>query len=102
MRALNVILFLSSVCKKVGKKLRSMGKETLRILLNSWLTGLGLQVYVVSGEEDLKAYDAVLVTDVINPQGAYDFIQSKVDPERLLTLGLLHISRNSSVEREIA
>jgi len=88
--------------QKGWKKIAFIGEGDLADIAQLVAHGLGLQVYVVSGEEDLKAYDAVLVTDVINPQGAYDFIQSKVDPERLLTLGLLHISRNSSVEREIA
>lgn len=42
---------------------------------------------------DLKVYDAVLVTDVINPQSTYDAIHEKVEYQRLLTLKLLHISR---------
>jgi DNA-binding MarR family transcriptional regulator len=83
------------------KKIAFVGEGDLADIAQLVAHGIGLQVCVLSGEEDLRAYDAVLVTDVINPQGTYDFIQCKVDPERLLTLGLLHISRNSSAAREL-
>ena len=87
--------------QKEWKKIAFVGGGDLADIAQLVAHGLGLQVCIVSGEEDLWAYDAVLVTDVINPQGTYDFIQNKVDSERLLTLGLLHISRNSSDAREI-
>lgn len=48
---------------------------------------------VVSTQADLKKYDAVIVTDVINPQGTYDAIKHKVDYHCLLTLRILHISK---------
>jgi DNA-binding MarR family transcriptional regulator len=48
---------------------------------------------VVSIQVDFKKYDAVIITDVINPQGTYDAIKHKVDYHRLLTLNLLHISK---------
>ena len=55
--------------------------------------GLNVQVNAVSADVDFNEYDAVLLTDVINPQGTYDAIKRKVAYERLLTLNLLHISR---------
>lgn len=87
--------------QKGWKNIAFVGGGDLADIAQLVAQGLGLQVHVVAGEVDLKAFDAVLVTDVINPQGVYDSIQSKVDPERLLTLGLLHISRNSSSVREL-
>jgi len=87
--------------QKGWKKIAFVGEGDLADIAQLVAHGLGFQVCIVSGEDDLKSYDAVLVTDVINPQGTHDFIQSKVDPERLLILGLLHISRNSSVVREV-
>jgi len=44
---------------------------------------------------DLKKHDAVLVTDVMDPQGTYDAINGQVEDQRLLTLRLLHISRKT-------
>jgi hypothetical protein len=60
--------------------------------------GNGLNVCVVDLQADLTAYDAILVTDVLNPQAAYDALKDKVDPNRLLTLYLLHISRSPLLE----
>ncbi len=55
--------------------------------------GTGLQVNVVDVEEDFKNYDAVLITDVIDPQGTYNLVKHKIEASRLLALKLLHISR---------
>jgi len=55
--------------------------------------GSGVQVEVMSANESLEKYDAVLITDVINPQGTYEAVKFKVENKRLLTLRLLHISR---------
>lgn len=56
--------------------------------------GMGLKVSVVEGSTDLSPFDAIMITDVLNPQGTYDAIKDKVDSNRLLTLYLLHISRS--------
>jgi hypothetical protein len=40
----------------------------------------------------MDTFDAVMITDVMNPQGTYDAIVKKVDCVRILTLDLLHIS----------
>jgi DNA-binding MarR family transcriptional regulator len=88
--------------QKGWKKIALIGEGDLADIAQLVAQGLSLQVCVVSKEEDLKTYDAVLVTDVINPQGTYDMIQCKVDTERLLTLALLHISTNSRAVRDVA
>jgi len=55
--------------------------------------GTGVIVEVVDISADFKKYDAVLVTDIMNPQETYDAIKSKIECQRLLTLELLHISK---------
>ena len=44
-------------------------------------------------DADFKKYDAVLVTDIKDPQGTFNDIQNKVESHRLLTLRILHISK---------
>src|SRR3990167_5444711 len=41
-----------------------------------------------------------MVTDVLNPQESYDAIKSKVDPQKLIALGLLHISKGPVKDKE--
>ena len=50
---------------------------------------------VVSAYEDLTNYDAVVVTDIVTPQGTYNILKDKITSHRLLTLRLLHISREA-------
>jgi DNA-binding MarR family transcriptional regulator len=56
-------------------------------------SGSDWTVDVVPVEADLHGYDAVIVTDMVNPQGTYDALKHKIEDYRLLTLNLLHISR---------
>lgn len=87
---------LFSACQRKGwQKIAFVGDGDLADIAQLVAQGNGLQVFVVNQQADLKVYDAVVVTDVVNQQATYDCIQSKVDPDRLLTLDLLHISRNS-------
>lgn len=87
---------LFGICKLKGwQNIAFIGAGDLADIAQLVAQGSGLHVSIVCEEEDLKHYDAVLVTDVINPQATYDSLQNKVDTERLLTLGLLHISRAS-------
>lgn len=58
--------------------------------------GTGVQIEVVGVEAHLKPYDAVLITDVMEPQKTYNAVQNKVAASRILTLKLLHISRGAS------
>jgi DNA-binding MarR family transcriptional regulator len=51
----------------------------------------GLSVAAKIG--DLGEVDAVLITDMANPQARYDAVSAIFPPERVLTLKMLHISR---------
>lgn len=55
-----------------------------------------LTMNVVATDADLSAYDGVIITDLLNPQGTYDAICSKVSSQRLIILDMLHISRVAS------
>jgi DNA-binding MarR family transcriptional regulator len=44
----------------------------------------------------LPNVDAVLVTDVRNPQGTYNALRATLAPQRILTPGMLRISREST------
>ena len=85
---------LFAECQQKGwQKIGLVGGGDLADIAQLVAQGNDLQVSLVSQNADLKAYDAILITDVINPQGTYESIRNKVDPNRLLTLYLLHISR---------
>jgi len=58
--------------------------------------GSGVRVQVVDGADDLGHWDAVMVTDVIDPQGTNDTLKKHVESSRLITLKILHISRGAS------
>jgi DNA-binding MarR family transcriptional regulator len=82
-------------CQQKGwQKIGLVGAGDLADIAQLVAQGNDLEVSLVNQDADLKAYDAVLITDVTNPQGTYDSIRDKVDPNRLLALYLLHISRN--------
>lgn len=90
---------LFAECQQKGwQKIGLVGAGDLADIAQLVAQGINLDVSLVSQNGDLKAYDAILVTDVMNPQGAYDALRDKVDPNRLLTLYLLHISRSPLVE----
>jgi DNA-binding MarR family transcriptional regulator len=72
-----------------------IGKGDLADIAQLVAMGNGLHVSVTHPDADLTFYDAVIITDVINPQQTYDCIKGKIEPHQLLTLYLLHISRNS-------
>lgn len=55
--------------------------------------GAAVFVEVVDAGTDFENYDAVLITDVINPQETYDTIKDNIEKHRLFTPDLLHISR---------
>ena len=85
---------LLQFCRQNGwKKIALVGQGDLADIVSLVAQSNDLKVFVVTPEDHLSVYDAVLVTDVINPQGTYESIKHKVDPKRLLTLDLLHISK---------
>lgn len=81
-------------CKAQGwLKIALVGAGDLADIAKLVAQGTGIKVEVIGANTDLGNYDAVLITDVMNPQGTYDTIKEKVEYRRLLTLRLLHISR---------
>lgn len=90
---------LFAECQQKGwQKIGLIGAGDLADIAQLVAQGIDLHVSLINQDADFKAYDAIVITDVMNPQGTYDSIRHKVDPSRLLTLYLLHISRSSLVE----
>ena len=84
-------------CKAQGwSRVALVGEGDLSDIAKLVASGSDFKIDVVSTKADLKKYDAVIVTDVMNPQGAYDAIKHKVEYHRLLNLNLLHISKVTS------
>lgn len=48
---------------------------------------------LVDFSSDLAKYDAVIVTDLMDPQGTYDKLALRMEKARLFTPDILHISR---------
>ena len=84
------------LCKAQGwKRIALVGEGDLADIAKLVASGSYLIVEIVSLDADFSMYDAVIISDVMNPQGAYDAVRRKVDEDRLLTLNLLHISRGN-------
>jgi len=82
------------LCKARGwSKIALVGPGDLADIAQLVASGNGFVIDVISVNDDVNSYDAVIVTDVINPQGTYDVIGHKVECHRLLALNLLHISK---------
>jgi hypothetical protein len=83
-----------SACQRVGwTTVALVGEGDLADIAKLVASVTSVQVKVVNVMADLSAFDAVLVTDIANPQGTYDVLKNLVDDNRLLDLDLLHISR---------
>ena len=77
-------------------KVALVGEGDLADIAKLVASGSEFELGVVSTKDDLKQHDAVIITDVMNPQGTYDAIKHKVEHHRLLSLNLLHISKGAS------
>lgn len=81
-------------CQSVGwTKVALIGEGDLADIAKLVASVTNIHVKVVNVMTDLSVFDAILVTDIINPQGTYDVLKNLVDDSRLLDLDLLHISR---------
>lgn len=81
-------------CKKQQwTKVALMGSGDLADIAKLVAGGSGITVEVLSMESQLIGFDAVLITDVVNPQATYDDLKTRIEADRLFTLKLLHISR---------
>ena len=74
-------------------KIGLVGSGDLADIATLVAQGTSVEVDLISINENFKNYDAVLITDVMNPQDSYDTLKKKIPPQKILTLQLLHISR---------
>ena len=58
---------------------------------------MNIETTLVVDMGTLKEFDAVMITDVLNPQSIYDDLKKHLPKERLVVLDLLHISRGGAV-----
>jgi len=86
-----------SVCaKNKWKNIALFGAGDLRDIAVLVATSAGVCVTLLDADSnaDLSGFDAVLITDVLNPQAIYDSIKNQISKEKLLLLELLHISNH--------
>jgi hypothetical protein len=84
-----------SICNRMGwTKVALVGEGDLTDIATLVAHGMGISVETTGDDRDLTSYDAVLITDMDNPQSVYDNLKTKVKIDRLLFLSMLHISRS--------
>lgn len=85
-------------CKNNGwLNVALVGAGDLADIAKLVVVGTGIELTLLQIGADLKPYDAVLLTDVMNPQATYESIVRKVSSDRLFILPLLHISTSKDV-----
>lgn len=87
------VIFLRCVQQK-WKNIALVGAGDLADIAKLVSHGMDITPKLVSVDDDLKDFDAVLITDIQDPQGAYEKLKTKIDSEKILLLELLHISRS--------
>lgn len=75
-----------------------IGASELAEIAELVAAGSGIKLTLVNLFSDLSVFDAVLITDIVNPQEAYDNLKAEVDNKRLLVLDLLHISKDKTCQ----
>ena len=81
-------------CHKQGwNKVAFVGEGDLADIAKLVSHATNIQVNLVAINSDFTSFDAVMITDVVNPQGTYDVLKGKVEYNHLLALRLLHISK---------
>ena len=78
-------------------KIALVGPGDLADIAQLVAQGMGLSLQVVDKTvADLSHFDAVLITDTMDPQGTYTAIKGRVEAQRVLVLPLLHISMGTT------
>lgn len=91
--AKNQCEFAFELCLKNGwKNIALAGEGDLRDIAALVAVGAGINVVFLNMQENFDNIDAVIITDVINPQATYDALKNNFACEKLLVLKLLHIS----------
>lgn len=84
-----------SVClKNEWKNIALVGAGDLRDIAVLVADGAGVCITLVDIENDINfgSFDAILITDVTNPQAIYDSLKGAMPKERLILMELLHVS----------
>ncbi len=90
-----------TACQQRGwKKIALIGEGDLADIAKLVANGLDLELQLAGVNDDLSLYDAVMITDIQNPQDTFEVLKNKVEPSRLLTLELLHIFRHHPVAQD--
>ncbi len=80
-------------CKTNGwHQVALVGEGDLADIARLVALSVGVEVFVMDSKADFKDVQAILVTDVLNPQGVYDALRKKKDLPPIILLPLLHIS----------
>lgn len=75
-------------------KVGLLGAGDLADIAKLVANGTSLNLQVIAMDTDFAQLDAVIITDIMNPQYTYDVVKTKMSVERILTLKLLHISKD--------
>ena len=85
-----------SICSGMGwTKVAVVGEGDLTDIALLVGKAAGLLVDKTGAEVELVGYDAILITDMENPQRVYDDLRTRVEEGRLLVLDLLQISKRN-------
>jgi hypothetical protein len=83
-----------SLCRQMGwTSIAVVGEGDLSDIALLVGKAAGLILENVTANVDLSFYDAVLITDMENPQSVYDDLRDRIDTNRLLVMDLLHVSK---------
>jgi DNA-binding MarR family transcriptional regulator len=82
--------------KQRWKKIALVGAGDLSDIAQLVANSLAISVEITNAATDFENYDAIIITDVVNPQKTYDDIKERVEDSRLFSPVLLHISRARS------
>lgn len=78
------------------EKIALVGAGDLSDIAQLVANSLAISVEITNAATDFENYDAIIITDVVNPQKTYDDIKERVEDSRLFSPVLLHISRARS------
>jgi DNA-binding MarR family transcriptional regulator len=88
-------------CKKQGwSKIALVGEGDLADIAKLVAYTMETDVAIVGLNCNFQDFHAVLITDIMQPQATYENLKKKVSSQQLLTLTLLHISRNELPSKE--
>lgn len=108
-RSLTFFRDAKNQCENVFVTCQGQGWANIALVGNSDLADIaklvairmGIEVSLELHNSNLSKYDAVLITDITTPQDTYDILIRHIDAQKILTLELLHISRQASLKENV-